>query len=64
MKKRRGFGLRARVALIEEELGRLREAVEGGATAGLLGEGLTEAGVPLSRVISEYLYGEEADARE
>lgn len=64
MKKRRGLTLRARVALMEEELARLREAVESGCGVGLLGESLTEAGVPLSRVISEYLYGEEADGRE
>lgn len=56
MRRRKKEDLEARVARLEEEVANLRREREGHSLSELLtGDGT----VPLSRVISEYLYGEE-----
>ena len=53
---RRLRALEARVAALEKQLGE--------SAWGLLGARADAAGVPLSRVINEYLYGEEESENE
>ncbi|MBE6588828.1 MAG: hypothetical protein E7643_01495 [Ruminococcaceae bacterium] len=65
MKKRKGlfFATRARIERLEEEVEALKASIErrGQTLSELLTEGTQ---VPLSQVISEYLYGEEGARNE
>ena len=47
-----------RLEALEERVARLEEALEGGAS-GTLSALCEDAGVPLSRVLHEYLWGKE-----